>query len=60
MPTDAAATVKVLLEAAQLTVSEQEFARFTSIYPSLRAQADALYLVGKDSESPALAFDPTA
>lgn len=61
MPTeDAAATVKILLDAAQLTVSDQEFARFTSLYPSLRAQADALYLPGLDAESPALAFDPTA
>jgi hypothetical protein len=57
---DPAATVKVLLEAAQLTVSDAEFERFVKIYPELRAQADALYMPGFEREEPALTFDPTA
>jgi hypothetical protein len=59
MPTDAAVTVRALLDAAHLTVSPQEFDRFVALYPALRAQADALYLPDMEDESPALAFDPT-
>jgi hypothetical protein len=58
MATDVAMTVKALLDVAQLTVSTQEFERFSSLYPALRAQADALHLLDMDAESPALAFDP--
>lgn len=60
MSTETAVTVRALLDAAQLTVSTEEFARFVGMYPALRAQADALYLPGMDSECPALAFDPLA
>jgi hypothetical protein len=58
MTTDAATTVKVLLDAAKLQVSPRELDRFVALYPALRAQADALYLPGMDAECPALAFDP--
>jgi hypothetical protein len=59
MSTDAAVTVRALLDAAHLTVSTEEYERFVGMYPALRAQADALYLPGMDEECPALAFDPT-
>jgi transcriptional regulator GlxA family with amidase domain len=58
MPTETTVTVRALLDAAQLTVSSEEFDRFVGLYPALRAQADALYLPDMDSECPALAFDP--
>jgi hypothetical protein len=57
---DPAATVKVLFEAAQITVSDDEFERFVKIYPELRAQADGLYMPELEPEEPALTFDPTA
>jgi hypothetical protein len=50
--------VKVLLGAAQLTVSEEEFDRFLKSYPTLRAQADTLYRPDMGGEAPAPAFDP--
>jgi hypothetical protein len=60
MPNDVAVTVRVLLDAAHLSVSGEEFDRFVSVYPGLRAQADALYLADMEAECPAVAFDPTA
>jgi hypothetical protein len=56
---DARAAVKLLLETANITVSSEEFEKFTGSYPTLRAQADGLYLPLFDSEEPALSFDPT-
>lgn len=55
-----AATVKLLLDAAQLTVSDDEFLSFARVYPALRAQADGLYRQEFGAEEPALIFDPTA
>ena len=55
----AATTVKVLLDAAQLKVSDEEFLAFAQVYPALRAQADGLYLAELEPESPAISFDPT-
>jgi hypothetical protein len=55
---DPEATVRVLLEAAQLTISDEEFARYVNDYPIVRAAADALYLPELESVSPALDFDP--
>lgn len=57
--TDTATIVRSLLDAAQLTVSADEFERFVAVYPVMRAQADALYLPELEPESPALTFDPT-
>lgn len=52
-------TIKTLLEAAKLTVSDEEIEKFADIYPLLRAQADGLDLPHLETESPAVAFDPT-
>ena len=57
MSEDAAATVRALLDAARLTVSDEEFELFVSIYPRLRAEADAMYLPEVRYEEPALNFD---
>jgi hypothetical protein len=57
---DASAAVKTLLDTANLTVSDEEFARFAESYPILRSQADGLYLPHLDVEEPAVSFDPTA
>jgi hypothetical protein len=57
MPADTA--MKVLLETAKVTVSEEEFEKFVDIYPVLRAQADGLYLPHLEDEAPAVSFDPT-
>ena len=60
MASDADAAVKMLLKNANLTVSDEEFAKFTESYPILRSQADGLYLPHLDTEEPAVSFDPTA
>ena len=60
MASDASSAVKVLLETANLTVSDEEFAIFTESYPILRSQADGLYMPHLDPEGPALSFDPAA
>ncbi|MEQ7128544.1 hypothetical protein ABN034_28970 [Actinopolymorpha sp. B11F2] len=52
--------VKGLLTAAHLTVSDEEFERIVSVYPTIRAQADELYLPELEMEDPALSFDPAA
>jgi hypothetical protein len=57
---DATSAVKVLLETANLTVSDEEFAIFTESYAILRSQADGLYLPHLDPEGPAVSFDPAA
>lgn len=51
-------TVKTLFDLAQLTMSDEELATFARNYPTMRAQADALYRDEFVPESPALAFDP--
>ena len=58
-PETAEMTVRALLDASKLTVSDDEFARFVAIYPTLREQADGLYLEELRPEDPALGFDPT-
>jgi hypothetical protein len=58
MDPDSSATVKVLLDAANLSVSDEEFEKFTDLYPDLRAHADGLYLPELDLEEPAVSFDP--
>jgi hypothetical protein len=60
MDPDSSTTVKVLLDAANLTVSDEEFEKFADLYPDLRANADGLYLPELDLEEPAVSFDPTA
>ena len=56
-PTDVQTTVKALLDAAQLTVSDEEFELFVETYPTLRQGADALYIPETRYEEPALIFD---
>lgn len=58
--TSAEETVRALLSAANITVSESEFADFVKVYPALRAQADGLYLPELEFTDPAIDFDPTA
>jgi hypothetical protein len=57
MTGDVATTVKALLEAAQLTVTDEEFELFVTIYSGLRAGADAMYLPEARYEEPSLNFD---
>ena len=59
-PTNVEATVRVLLEAAGLPVSDEELAVYVSLYPTLRAGADRLYMEEVRYEEPALLFDATA
>jgi hypothetical protein len=56
---ESATIVRALLDAAQLTVSDDEFERFVTVYPIMRAQADAMYLPELEPEAPCLHFDPT-
>ncbi len=56
-PTDTQTTVKVLLDAAQLKMSDDEFQLFVKTYPTLRAGADSLYLPEARNEEPSLKFD---
>jgi hypothetical protein len=74
MPTSVTADpeqiVTAILTAAQLTVSEKEFATFVKDYPLIRQAADALYLAVQpltpphhpgqvlDPDEPAIKFDP--
>ena len=56
--TDVPTTVRALLDAAQLRVSDEEFELFTRIYPAMRAGADGMYIPETRYEEPALIFDP--
>lgn len=56
-PTDVSTTVKALLDAAQLTMNEDEFELFVKTYPALRQGADSLYIPETRYEDPALIFD---
>lgn len=55
-----AATVKLLLDAASMTVSEEEFLRCTRMYAAFRAQADGLHALALGEEPTALSFNPAA
>jgi hypothetical protein len=55
--TDVPTTVKALLDAAQLHMSDDEFQLFVSVYPALRAAADGMYIPETRYEDPALIFD---
>jgi hypothetical protein len=54
---DVETTVKALLDAAQLKMSDEEFQLFARIYPQMRAGADAMYIPETRYEDPALIFD---
>ncbi|MER3420329.1 MAG: hypothetical protein C4290_07320 [Chloroflexota bacterium] len=49
-------TMRALLDAAQLTVSDEEFQLFVRIYPAMRAGADGLYIPETRYEEAALVF----
>jgi hypothetical protein len=57
-PTDVPTTVKALLDAAQLKMSDEEFQLFVKIYPAMRSGADSMYIPETRYEDPALMFDP--
>lgn len=59
MVNDVSATVRLLLDAAGLTMSDEEFAGLVRVYPDLRAQADTLNGTEFQGERPALVFDPS-
>jgi hypothetical protein len=50
--------VKVLLDMAHLTVSDEELEGLARSYAVVRAQADGLYLPELQYEWPAMTFDP--
>ena len=56
-PTDTVTTVKALLDAAQLKMSQEEFDLFVRTYPALRAGADGMYIPETRYEDPALIYD---
>jgi hypothetical protein len=52
-------SVRVLLAAAGLTVTDEEFAQFVADYPAHRADLDALYAVPMaKEEEPQTIFSP--
>jgi hypothetical protein len=53
-------TVRTLLEAASITIPDEEITALAKTYPALRAQADGLYLPELEFIDPAVDFDPTA
>lgn len=57
-PTDTQTTVKALLDAAHLRMSDEEFQLFVKAYPVLRTGADSLYIPETRYEDPALTYDP--
>ena len=58
--TNVETTVRILLEAAGLPVSDEELAQYIALYPTLRAGADRLYMEEVRYEEPALLFRATA
>ncbi|GMU39817.1 MAG: hypothetical protein AMXMBFR23_06830 [Chloroflexota bacterium] len=60
VPKDVPAAVRAMLEAAGLTVSEDEFKAFVEMYPMLREATDSLYIEEVRYEEPALVFTPVA
>ncbi len=57
-PTNTETTVKAMLDAQGLKVSDEEFQTFVRIYPAMRQGADSLYIPETRYEDPALIFNP--
>jgi hypothetical protein len=55
--TDVETTVKALIDAAGLKMSDEEFQLFVRMYPNLRSGADDMYIPETRYEDPALIFD---
>lgn len=53
-------TVRTLLDAAHITVPDEEIEALVKTYPALRTQADGLYLPELEFVDPAVDFNPTA
>jgi len=58
VPENVEATVRALVDAAGLPVSDEEFKAFVASYPTLREAADRLYIEEVRYEEPALVFTP--
>ena len=60
VPENVEGAVRALVDAAGLTVSDEEFDSFVAMYPTLREAADGLYIEEVRYEEPALIFTPVA
>ena len=49
-------TVRALLKAGGLNLTEEQIAHYVKVYPILRAGADSIYIPEARYESPALIF----
>ena len=58
VPDNVEATVRALIDAAGLPVSDEEFESLVAGYPALRELADRLYIEEVRYEEPALIFTP--
>lgn len=58
VPDNVEATVRALVDAAGLPVSDEEFQSLVDGYPTLRELADRLYIEEVRYEEPALIFTP--
>ncbi|MBM3139166.1 MAG: hypothetical protein FJZ92_02875 [Chloroflexi bacterium] len=59
-PAEVEATVRALFAAAGVPVTAAELEKFVQAYPTLRANADGLYIDEVRYEEPALGFAPLA
>jgi len=55
-PEEADTTVRALLNAAGLHLTEEQIAGYVRVYPTLREMADSLYISEARYESPALIY----
>ena len=55
-PEEADTTVRMLLNAAGMHLTEEQIQGYVRIYPTLRAGADSLYIPEARYESPALIY----
>lgn len=58
VPDNVEATVRALIDAAGLPVSDEEFQSLVDGYPTLRELTDSLYIEEVRYEEPALIFTP--
>ncbi len=58
VPDNVEATVRALIDAAGLPVSDEEFESLVAGYPALRELTDRLYIEEVRYEEPALIFTP--
>ncbi len=58
VPDNVEATVRALIDAAGLPLSDEEFESLVEGYPTLREQADRLFIEEVRYEEPALIFAP--